>query len=73
MKCTMDTPNQFKNGNMVITVGVTQHDDDAYLYLMSKSHIGKSRKRFIDMTRSQALQLARAIEVVAESLPEPVV
>ena len=68
MKFTMDTPNQFPNGTMEITVGVAQHSGESYLYLKSKKQSGKVR-RVIDMERSQALQLARAIEVVALSLP----
>ena len=67
MTFTMDTINQFPNGTLEITVGVAQHGGESYLYLKSKKRGGKTR--FIDMNRSEALQLARAIEVVAESLP----
>ena len=68
MKITMQHTNQFPNGALDITVGVAQHGGESYLYLMSKKRGG--RRRFIDMNRSEALQLVRAIEIVAESLPQ---
>ena len=69
MEFKMDTPNEFPNGNMRVIVGVELHSGEPYIVLKSK-HQGKSTKnRYIDMNRSQALQLARAIELVAESLP----
>ena len=69
MEFKMDTPNQFRNGNMRITVGVTLHGSESYIFLKSKRQSDTAENRYIDMNRSQALQLARAIEVVAESLP----
>ena len=69
MEFKMDTPNELPNGNKEIAVGVRLHGSESYIVLMSK-HKGKNAKnRYIDMNRSQALQLAKAIELAAESLP----
>ena len=69
MEFKMDTPNAFPNGNKEITLRLPLDGSKSHIVLVAK-HKGKNAKNwYIDMNRSQALQLAKAIEVIAESLP----
>ena len=65
----MDTPNEFKNGNKEITLRLPLDGSKSHIVFATK-HKGKNAKNwYIDMNRSQALQLAKALELVAENLP----
>ena len=60
---------RFPNGNKEITVGIAHYGTEPYIFLRSKRKGDTTKNRYIDLNRSQALQLAKAIEFIAESLP----
>ena len=66
----MDTPNRFPNGGQEIVVRVAVlYDGESYIVFDVKGRGKNASNQYIDMNRSQALQLAKAIELIAASLP----